>query len=141
MTLSIDIVSDVVCPWCFIGKRRLEAALDLEAPIENPCEFFLGEKPVVERLDDGLDVGGDDAAIERFRPGDIGLAQTEQRQSAPSALGIETKLFAISIGHRTPGGVPAQRLKYSRNSQALTAGAPRVIMLCSSCVFAQEPSS
>ena len=25
--LKIDIVSDVVCPWCFIGKRRLEAAL------------------------------------------------------------------------------------------------------------------
>ncbi len=25
--LAIDIVSDVVCPWCFIGKRRLEAAL------------------------------------------------------------------------------------------------------------------
>lgn len=25
--LVIDIVSDVVCPWCFIGKRRLEAAL------------------------------------------------------------------------------------------------------------------
>jgi predicted DsbA family dithiol-disulfide isomerase len=25
--LSIDIVSDVVCPWCYIGKRRLEAAL------------------------------------------------------------------------------------------------------------------
>ncbi len=29
MPLSIDIVSDVVCPWCFIGKRRLEAALAL----------------------------------------------------------------------------------------------------------------
>nr|WP_145549594.1 DsbA family oxidoreductase [Variovorax boronicumulans] len=26
-TLQIDIVSDVVCPWCYIGKRRLEAAL------------------------------------------------------------------------------------------------------------------
>lgn len=25
--LTIDIVSDVVCPWCFIGKRHLEAAL------------------------------------------------------------------------------------------------------------------
>ena len=25
--LSIDIVSDVVCPWCYVGKRRLEAAL------------------------------------------------------------------------------------------------------------------
>ncbi len=25
--MQIDIVSDVVCPWCFIGKRRLEKAL------------------------------------------------------------------------------------------------------------------
>jgi predicted DsbA family dithiol-disulfide isomerase len=25
--LTIDIVSDVVCPWCYIGKRHLEAAL------------------------------------------------------------------------------------------------------------------
>ena len=25
--LTIDIVSDVVCPWCYIGKRRLESAL------------------------------------------------------------------------------------------------------------------
>jgi predicted DsbA family dithiol-disulfide isomerase len=29
MSLAIDIISDVVCPWCFIGKRRLEAALEL----------------------------------------------------------------------------------------------------------------
>lgn len=27
MDIGIDIVSDVVCPWCFIGKRRLEKAL------------------------------------------------------------------------------------------------------------------
>lgn len=25
--LRIDVVSDVVCPWCYIGKRRLERAL------------------------------------------------------------------------------------------------------------------
>ena len=25
--MQIDIVSDVICPWCFIGKRRLERAL------------------------------------------------------------------------------------------------------------------
>jgi predicted DsbA family dithiol-disulfide isomerase len=25
--LKIDIVSDVVCPWCYLGKRRLETAL------------------------------------------------------------------------------------------------------------------
>ncbi|HYI90046.1 MAG TPA: DsbA family protein, partial [Beijerinckiaceae bacterium] len=27
-TLSIDVFSDVICPWCFVGKRRLERALD-----------------------------------------------------------------------------------------------------------------
>tara|TARA_R110002020_G_scaffold134027_3_gene299071 strand:+ start:5419 stop:6102 length:684 start_codon:yes stop_codon:yes gene_type:complete len=26
-SLTIDIVSDVMCPWCYIGKKRLEAAL------------------------------------------------------------------------------------------------------------------
>lgn len=26
--LTIDIISDVVCPWCYVGKRRLEAALE-----------------------------------------------------------------------------------------------------------------
>lgn len=25
--IQIDVVSDVVCPWCFVGKRRLEKAL------------------------------------------------------------------------------------------------------------------
>ena len=27
-TISVDVVSDVMCPWCLIGKRRLEQALD-----------------------------------------------------------------------------------------------------------------
>lgn len=26
-TIQIDVVSDIVCPWCYIGKRRLEQAL------------------------------------------------------------------------------------------------------------------
>lgn len=26
-TLTIDIISDVVCPWCFIGRRRLQAVM------------------------------------------------------------------------------------------------------------------
>jgi predicted DsbA family dithiol-disulfide isomerase len=33
-SLTIDIVSDVVCPWCYIGKRNLEAAL-ATLPAEN----------------------------------------------------------------------------------------------------------
>jgi predicted DsbA family dithiol-disulfide isomerase len=34
--LSIDVVSDVVCPWCYIGKRFLEKAIALkpEIPVE-----------------------------------------------------------------------------------------------------------
>jgi predicted DsbA family dithiol-disulfide isomerase len=31
--VRIDVVSDVVCPWCFIGKHRLEAALKLKPEI------------------------------------------------------------------------------------------------------------
>lgn len=27
-TMTIEIWSDVVCPWCYIGKRRLETALE-----------------------------------------------------------------------------------------------------------------
>lgn len=31
-TLHLDIVSDTICPWCWVGKRRLAAALpDLQA--------------------------------------------------------------------------------------------------------------
>ena len=26
--ITIDIVSDIVCPWCFIGKRRLATAIE-----------------------------------------------------------------------------------------------------------------
>lgn len=29
--LRIEVVSDVICPWCYIGKRRLERALALVA--------------------------------------------------------------------------------------------------------------
>jgi predicted DsbA family dithiol-disulfide isomerase len=34
--LPVDIVSDVVCPWCYVGKRHLEQAIALrpEIPVE-----------------------------------------------------------------------------------------------------------
>lgn len=32
MTVTLDVWSDMVCPWCFIGKRRLAAALEQEEP-------------------------------------------------------------------------------------------------------------
>jgi len=33
--MQIDIISDVVCPWCFIGKRRLEKALAMRPEIDT----------------------------------------------------------------------------------------------------------
>ncbi|HYF57507.1 MAG TPA: DsbA family oxidoreductase [Burkholderiaceae bacterium] len=33
---TIDVVSDVVCPWCWIGKRQLEAALESLPAAERP---------------------------------------------------------------------------------------------------------
>jgi len=27
MNVAIDVISDVICPWCYIGKRRLEKAI------------------------------------------------------------------------------------------------------------------
>jgi predicted DsbA family dithiol-disulfide isomerase len=37
--LPIDMVSDVVCPWCFIGKRRLEKAIQLRPDIAVEVRF------------------------------------------------------------------------------------------------------
>jgi len=52
--MSIDVVSDVVCPWCFIGKRRLEKALSLRPEIAVEVRwrpYFLN--PWIPR--DGID--------------------------------------------------------------------------------------
>ncbi len=54
--LVIDVVSDMVCPWCFIGKRRLEEALDLfqaqhpgqEAPLVRWNPFQLNPDLPIE---------------------------------------------------------------------------------------------
>ncbi len=32
----LDIYSDIACPWCFIGKRRLEAALQILPEVDRP---------------------------------------------------------------------------------------------------------
>ena len=38
--LPIEMVSDVVCPWCFIGKRRLEKAIALRPDIAVEVRFW-----------------------------------------------------------------------------------------------------
>lgn len=32
--ITIDVVSDVVCPWCFLGRKRLEQALELTPEVD-----------------------------------------------------------------------------------------------------------
>jgi len=35
----IDVVSDVVCPWCYLGKHRIEAALALRPDVETEIHW------------------------------------------------------------------------------------------------------
>ena len=50
MTLPIDMVSDVVCPWCFIGKRRLEKAIALKPEIAVEVRFREPRIPVLSNV-------------------------------------------------------------------------------------------
>lgn len=52
--ITIDVVSDVICPWCFLGKRRLEKALALIPEIKTEVifrPFFLDASIPPEGLD------------------------------------------------------------------------------------------
>src|SRR5947209_5606806 len=40
--ITIDIISDIVCPWCYIGKRRLEKAID---QLKDQYEFDIHYHP------------------------------------------------------------------------------------------------
>jgi len=45
MKLTIDVVSDVVCPWCFIGKRHLDRALELWREEQPDCAVTVRWRP------------------------------------------------------------------------------------------------
>jgi len=61
MALQIDVISDVVCPWCFIGQKKLARALALYRA-KNPA----AEAPTVTwhpfQLNPGLPEAGVDRA-------------------------------------------------------------------------------
>ncbi len=40
--ISVEVVSDVVCPWCYIGKRRLEKAVD---SLKEEFDFDISYQP------------------------------------------------------------------------------------------------
>jgi len=106
--LSIDVVSDVVCPWCYVGKRRLESALASLAEREP------GLRPVVRwhpfQLNPGMPAAGMDrqAYVEAKFGGRARAAQVYERVSAAgAAAGIA---FAFERIGRQPNTLEAHRL-------------------------------
>ena len=53
--IHVDIVSDVMCPWCYVGKRRFEKALE---SVNAEIEVHLHWRPF--QLDPTLPPGGKD---------------------------------------------------------------------------------
>jgi predicted DsbA family dithiol-disulfide isomerase len=102
--LIIDVVSDVVCPWCFVGKRRLEAALK-QTGAEGVSVRW---RPY--QLDPSLPVEGlDRTAYMRAKFGDDSrLAEVHERlESLGAEVGIQ---FGFDRIRRAPNTLDAHRL-------------------------------
>ena len=102
--MQIDFISDVVCPWCFIGKRRLARAMALRPNIAFDVRF----RPY--QLDPGVPREGVDRAaymIQRFGA-DAMLKEAHEAISMEGAKeGIEFDWAAIE---KRPNTINAHRL-------------------------------
>lgn len=102
--IYVDIVSDTICPWCYIGKRRFERALDLSGRNDvalswRPFQLNPDMPPEGMTRDDYVRAkfGGGD------RPRQIYQAIAESGREA----GIE---FQFSKIKRTPNTILSHRL-------------------------------
>ncbi|TDR87245.1 DsbA family oxidoreductase [Enterovirga rhinocerotis] len=104
MTLSIAVFSDVICPWCFIGKRRLEKALD---------ELGLRGETTVEWLPFELNPDMPEEGMERahYRAAKFGSERAATLDREMTARGAEEGIaFAFDRIARTPNTRKAHRL-------------------------------
>lgn len=104
-SLVIEVVSDVICPWCFIGKRRLEKALERVA---GKVEVTLNWLPF--QLNPGMPREG--MPREDYRRAKFGSLERSRGLDARVAsegkgVGIE---FAFDRIARTPNTFPAHQL-------------------------------
>ena len=102
----IDVISDAICPWCYIGKRHLERALDILA--EHHCKITVAWHPF--QLNPDMPAEG--VEREKYRLAKFGSAersrQIDQRLTeAAATVGLEFHLDRIT---RTPNTVNAHRL-------------------------------
>ncbi len=101
--MKIDIVSDAICPWCYIGKRRLERALTL-AP---QAELEIGWRPFQLNPDMPAE-GMDRKDYLRAKFGDSAGGRGYERITA---VGQEVGIpFAFDKIKRTPNTIMAHRL-------------------------------
>ena len=102
--MQIDFISDVVCPWCFIGKRRLARAMAMRPDIL----FSVKYRPY--RLDPNVPREGVDRQLylaARF-PDGKGLAEAHRLIAAQGAKdGIAFDWGAI---RKAPNSIDAHRL-------------------------------
>jgi predicted DsbA family dithiol-disulfide isomerase len=102
--VRIDVVSDVVCPWCFIGKRRLEKAIALnpDVPVEVHWRpYFLNDWIPREGISREEYLTTKFGSAERYK----GIAQ--RVAAAASAEGLN---YAIDKIGRQPNTLDAHRL-------------------------------
>ncbi len=109
--LPITVYSDVICPWCYVGKRRLEAALaspDMPAAIEFTWRPF--------ELNPDMPAEGVERKAYRARKfGEARSAELDvQMARTGRELGIE---FAFERMQRTPNTRLAHRLIWEADRQ------------------------
>ncbi len=106
--IVIDVVSDVVCPWCYIGKRRLEAAIAQMRESDPDLPFAIRWDPF--QLNPDLPPEGVDrkAYLEAKFGGPERAKQIYERVTAAGrTAGISFALEAIA---RQPNTLDAHRL-------------------------------
>ncbi|MFY9315845.1 MAG: DsbA family oxidoreductase [Burkholderiales bacterium] len=103
--LLIEIASDVVCPWCYIGKRRLERAL---ASLAGEVEVRIEWLPF--QLNPGMPASGMARAdYRRQKFGSLERGRALDARVAQEGAG-EGIAFAFDRMQRTPNTVAAHRL-------------------------------
>ena len=102
MKLSIDVVSDVVCPWCFIGKRHLDHALGLWHTEMPGCAVTVNWRPYFLNPDTPETGEPYRPFLERKFGGPEKLAEIWQRVSAAGrTAGIEFAFEKIELRANT----------------------------------------
>jgi predicted DsbA family dithiol-disulfide isomerase len=104
--LRIDIVSDAICPWCYIGKRQLERALATLA--HEGLHFSVHWNPF--QLNPDMPKEGRDRASYRmmkFGSADRVREIDDRVTGAAANVGLEFRLDQIV---RTPNTLDAHRL-------------------------------